>query len=268
THDLGLAWILADRIAVMYLGKIVEQGTAEQVISHPKHPYTQALISVVPSPDPRHLVKRTILKGERPDAVNIPSGCRFHPRCPVAFERCGWSADEVAEELTSLSSGGRLPGIIGIEAQDSRAVTLRMAPGVSAGVAAATLRQIVSENRDSRLALKGVAEIRESGDAIQVTLQSWAEPPLIELGPGNDVACHLVTPPAEAVPAVTACADSSAPRGGGTARRGGPRSTGTAEGSPRATPRRSSATARGCTRTGRTSRSRATGPGSATRSSS
>ena len=204
THDLGLAWILADRIAVMYLGKIVEQGTAEQVISHPKHPYTQALISVVPSPDPRHLVKRTILKGERPDAVNIPSGCRFHPRCPVAFERCGWSADEVAEELTSLSSGGRLPGIIGIEAQDSRAVTLRMAPGVSAGVAAATLRQIVSENRDSRLALKGVAEIRESGDAIQVTLQSWAEPPLIELGPGNAVACHLVTPPAEAVPAVTA----------------------------------------------------------------
>jgi len=204
THDLGLAWILADRIAVMYLGKIVEQGTAEQVISHPKHPYTQALISVVPSPDPRHLVKRTILKGERPDAVNIPSGCRFHPRCPVAFERCGWSADEVAEELTSLSSGGRLPGIIGIEAQDSRTVTLRMAPGVSAGVAAATLRQIVSENRDSRLALKGVAEIRESGDAIQVTLQSWAEPPLIELGPGNAVACHLVTPPAEAVPAVTA----------------------------------------------------------------
>ena len=122
----------------------------------------------------------------------------------MAFERCGWSADEVAEELTSLSSGGRLPGIIGIEAQDSRTVTLRMAPGVSAGVAAATLRQIVSENRDSRLALKGVAEIRESGDAIQVTLQSWAEPPLIELGPGNAVACHLVTPPAEAVPAVTA----------------------------------------------------------------
>ncbi len=204
THDLGLAWILADRIAVMYLGKIVEQGTAEQVISHPKHPYTQALISVVPSPDPRHLAKRTILKGERPDAVNIPSGCRFHPRCPVAFERCGWSADEVAEELASLSSGGRLPGITAIEAEDPQSVILRMAPGVSAGVAAATLRQIVSENRDSRLALKGVAEIGESGETIQVTLQAWTEPPLLELGPGNAVACHLVTSPAEAVPAVTA----------------------------------------------------------------
>src|SRR5881296_1802884 len=204
THDLGLAWILADRIAVMYLGKIVEQGTAEQVISHPKHPYTQALISVVPSPDPRHLVKRTILKGERPDAVNIPSGCRFHPRCPVAFERCGWSADEVAEELTSLSSGGRLPGIIGIEAQDSRTVTLGIMPGMTLGSTADTLRRVVSEKRDSRLALKGIADIRENGNAIHVALQAWSEPVLVELAPGNAVACHLVTPPAEAVPKVTA----------------------------------------------------------------
>src|SRR2546428_10129 len=74
THDLSLAWILADRLAVMYLGKIVEQGTAEQVISRPKHPYTQALISVVPSPDPRHLAKRTILKGERPVLVELEPG--------------------------------------------------------------------------------------------------------------------------------------------------------------------------------------------------
>src|SRR5713226_4783658 len=200
THDLSLAWILADRIAVMYLGKIVEQGTAEQVISHPKHPYTQELISVVPSPDPRHLVKRTILKGERPDAVNIPDGCRFHPRCPLAFERCGWSADEVAEELRSLSAGGFLPGITGIQAQEPGTVSLGLAPGTSAGLAAATLRRVVSENRDSRLGLKGIADIRENGGAIQVTLQAWSEPALVELEPGNTVACHLVTPPAEAIP--------------------------------------------------------------------
>ena len=122
THDLSLAWILADRIAVMYLGKIVEEGTAEQVISHPKHPYTQALISVVPSPDPRHLAKRTILKGERPDAVNIPNGCRFHPRCPLAFEKCGWSAAEIAEELTALWAGGLLPGFAGIQPLDPETV--------------------------------------------------------------------------------------------------------------------------------------------------
>jgi len=204
THDLSLAWILADRLAVMYLGKIVEQGTAEQVISHPKHPYTKALISVVPSPDPRHLAKRTILKGERPDAVNIPSGCRFHPRCPVAFEKCGWSADEVAEELRSLSAGGLLPEIAGIQAQDAGTVAIVMMPGMSPGSAAANLRRVVSENRDSRLALKGIADIRENGDAIHVTLEAWAEPALVELEPGNAVACHLVTRPAEAVPTVTA----------------------------------------------------------------
>jgi oligopeptide/dipeptide ABC transporter ATP-binding protein len=204
THDLGLAWILADRIAVMYLGKIVEEGTADQVISHPKHPYTQALISVVPSPDPRHLAKRTILKGERPDAVNIPSGCRFHPRCPLAFEKCGWNATEIAEELTSLSAGGLLPGIGGIQALDPATVALGLAPGSSPGTAAETLRRVVSENRNSRLALKGIADVRETADAVNVTLHEWSEPPLIEIEPGNTVACHLVTPRTMATATVTA----------------------------------------------------------------
>jgi peptide/nickel transport system ATP-binding protein len=80
THDLGLAWNLADRIAVMYLGRIVEQGTTEQLLARPRHPYTRALLSVVP--EIRH-VDEQILVGEVPDPTRIPSGCRFHPRCPV-----------------------------------------------------------------------------------------------------------------------------------------------------------------------------------------
>jgi peptide/nickel transport system ATP-binding protein len=91
THDLSLAWVLADRIAVMYLGRIMEIGPAEQVIRSPGNPYTQALVSVSPSPDPPEPGienQRTILVGETPDAVHIPSGCRFHPRCPYAFDRC------------------------------------------------------------------------------------------------------------------------------------------------------------------------------------
>jgi oligopeptide/dipeptide ABC transporter ATP-binding protein len=91
THDLSLAWVLADRIAVMYLGKIMEIGPAEQVIRAPRNPYTQALVSVSPSPDPPAVggrTNRTILVGETPDAVKIPTGCRFHPRCPLAFDRC------------------------------------------------------------------------------------------------------------------------------------------------------------------------------------
>jgi oligopeptide/dipeptide ABC transporter ATP-binding protein len=91
THDLSLAWVIADRIAVMYLGKIMEIGPAEQVIRSPRNPYTQALVSVSPSPEPPSAgerAQRTILEGETPDAAHIPSGCRFRPRCPVAFDRC------------------------------------------------------------------------------------------------------------------------------------------------------------------------------------
>ena len=83
THDLSLAWQLCDRIAVMYLGRIVEQGDARDVIEHPGHPYTQALVEAVP---PRK--QRTALAGELPDAANLPTGCRFHPRCPKRFEPC------------------------------------------------------------------------------------------------------------------------------------------------------------------------------------
>jgi oligopeptide/dipeptide ABC transporter ATP-binding protein len=91
THDLSLAWVIADRIAVMYLGKIMEIGPAEQVIRRPRNPYTQALVSVSPSPDPPtpgQRARRTILEGETPDAAHIPTGCRFRPRCPLAFDRC------------------------------------------------------------------------------------------------------------------------------------------------------------------------------------
>jgi oligopeptide/dipeptide ABC transporter ATP-binding protein len=91
THDLSLAWVLADRIAVMYLGKILEIGPAEAVIRSPRNPYTKALVSVSPSTDPPEggaIEGRTILVGETPDAAHVPAGCRFHPRCPVAFDRC------------------------------------------------------------------------------------------------------------------------------------------------------------------------------------
>ncbi|HLO34593.1 MAG TPA: ABC transporter ATP-binding protein, partial [Candidatus Deferrimicrobium sp.] len=91
THDLSLAWVIADRIAVMYLGKIMEIGPAERVIRAPHNPYTQALVSVSPSPDPPSAgtrAARTVLVGETPDAAHVPAGCRFHPRCPYAFDRC------------------------------------------------------------------------------------------------------------------------------------------------------------------------------------
>jgi len=88
THDLSTAAHFADRIAVMYLGRIVEYGPARQVISEPRHPYTKALLSVVPDRDPRRRKTAQILSGETPNPVAIPSGCRFRPRCPIAEARC------------------------------------------------------------------------------------------------------------------------------------------------------------------------------------
>jgi oligopeptide/dipeptide ABC transporter ATP-binding protein len=88
THDLSTVAYFADRIAVMYLGRIVESGLTEEVLKSPQHPYTKALLSVVPVPNPRLRKERTILQGETPNAANIPTGCRFHPRCPIADAEC------------------------------------------------------------------------------------------------------------------------------------------------------------------------------------
>ncbi len=88
THDLSLAWSLCDRIAVMYLGRVVEQGNAVDVIESPKHPYTEALVAAVPVPAIGKGTARALLKGELPDATDLPSGCRFSPRCQKSFESC------------------------------------------------------------------------------------------------------------------------------------------------------------------------------------
>jgi oligopeptide/dipeptide ABC transporter ATP-binding protein len=104
THDLSTAVRFAQRIAVMYLGRIVEEGPAGAVVRNPQHPYTKALLSVVPRRDPRDRRRPQILQGETPDAVAIPTGCRFHPRCPVAEARC--SAEDPALEQPATAEDG------------------------------------------------------------------------------------------------------------------------------------------------------------------
>ena len=95
THDLATAKFVCDGIAIMYLGRIVEMGPARTIYADPKHPYTRALLQAIPIPDPERRSTKVLPKGEVPNAVWPPAGCRFHPRCPAALPTCGWEGRDV-----------------------------------------------------------------------------------------------------------------------------------------------------------------------------
>ncbi|HYY91628.1 MAG TPA: ABC transporter ATP-binding protein, partial [Candidatus Dormibacteraeota bacterium] len=99
THDLATAKFLCDRIAIMYLGRIVEMGPSKSVYADPKHPYTKALLQAIPVPDPRRRAPKVLPKGEVPDATDPPIGCRFHPRCPAVLPTCGWEGRDFIDFL-------------------------------------------------------------------------------------------------------------------------------------------------------------------------
>src|SRR5207248_1436739 len=98
-HDLAVVEHISNRVAVMYLGKIVETGPAKEIVGNPRHPYSQALISAVPVVDPNSKRQRILLPGDVPSPISPPDGCPFHPRCPVAEERCRREAPG-AREIT------------------------------------------------------------------------------------------------------------------------------------------------------------------------
>ncbi|MET3682703.1 peptide/nickel transport system ATP-binding protein/oligopeptide transport system ATP-binding protein [Alkalibacillus flavidus] len=97
-HDLGVVRHISDRIIVMYLGKIVEMGDTKSIFENPQHPYTKALLSAIPVPDPEKKIDRIFLQGDVPSPMDPPQGCRFHTRCPFATEKCAQEAPELREE--------------------------------------------------------------------------------------------------------------------------------------------------------------------------
>ena len=115
THDLGVVRHLAHRVAVMYLGQIVEEGATERVFSRPAHPYTQGLLAAIPSIDPARRSATAAVRGDVPSPARPPAGCRFHTRCPVVFPRCrveapalrSVSENAASEDLAGVVAEGR-----------------------------------------------------------------------------------------------------------------------------------------------------------------
>jgi peptide/nickel transport system ATP-binding protein len=203
THDLATAKFFCDRIAIMYLGRIVEQGPAEEIYSDPKHPYTQALLRAIPDPDPTHDVPRDLPRGEVPDAVQPPLGCNFHPRCPKAFEVCGWESRDLRAMLetrwTKLSEAEfeeerKLVG--DLDALDEPSTDALLEPGPEAGPedAGSMIGRLKAQDPDDPF-WTGVEETSIEEDGAHVRFHNPVEPRTLDVG-GATVECHLHDPEA------------------------------------------------------------------------
>jgi peptide/nickel transport system ATP-binding protein len=192
THDLATAKFVCDRIAILYLGKVVETGPAAAIYAAPQHPYTRALLEAVPSPDPLQRSRsRRLPSGDVPDAVDPPAGCRFHPRCPDGFAPCGWEGRDLVaaleERWTDPEAFAAECAIVG------RLGDVRVAGDVvvfpRGGEALAGLLARLRDERAHRV-FSAVEAVEGDGPGVRVRLRSGPEPAL-QLVENRLVACHL-----------------------------------------------------------------------------
>ena len=198
THDLATAKFFCDRIAILYLGRVVEIGPSEAIYADPKHPYTRALLRAIPDPDPRRTVPRDLPPGEVPDAARPPLGCSFHPRCPLAFEVCGWETRDL-RDLLETRWAAQTPdryeaeqAVLGdLSALDEPAnrVRLKAGAGHTGADVVALLESIRAEGPEARF-WKGVKRIGADGAFADVEWQEPLAPRPLEHG-DTTVECHL-----------------------------------------------------------------------------
>jgi oligopeptide/dipeptide ABC transporter ATP-binding protein len=199
THDLATAKFFCDRVAIMYLGRVVELGPTEQIFADPKHPYTRALLSAVPDPDPERRVPRDLPRGEIPDAAAPPHGCSFHPRCPRAFEPCGWEGRDLRamferrwtrEGEDVYAAEAPLVGSLDRIEPGEEVTTISVSSGATA-TALVTLFEAARKGAPDDPLWRGVEEIAASDDrTVTVRFRTGIDPALLHTG-GVDVACHL-----------------------------------------------------------------------------
>lgn len=196
THDLASAKFFCDRIAIMYLGRVVEIGPTEEVFADPKHPYTKALLKAIPEPDPDKMLPRDLPRGEIPDAARPPLGCAFHPRCPEAVAQCGWESRDLKALLEEhwtrrdASVYAEERALVGdLDHLDTPARSATLGKGGTAAEVRQLLDGIRHERADEPL-WHGVDEITESGEGLTVTFHQGVDPGLRPVD-GVEVACIL-----------------------------------------------------------------------------
>jgi oligopeptide/dipeptide ABC transporter ATP-binding protein len=205
THDLATARYFCDRIAIMYLGRIIEIGSAAEIYTNPRHPYTKALLEAIPEPDPSHHVPHDLPRGEVPDAAVPPLGCSFHPRCPRAFSPCGWESRDLRlmldERWATLTPDEYLRerAIVGdLKALDSPSTEAHIP--AAKGHAATELTALLAELRKSTPEdpfWRGVVSVEPQANGVTVRFHDHVTPelqPVVDVVEPVEVACHLYRP--------------------------------------------------------------------------
>ncbi len=197
THDLATAKYFCDRIAIMYLGRVVEIGPTDEIFAQPRHPYTKALLAAIPEPDPDKALPRDLPRGEIPDAAQPPLGCAFHPRCPEAVSSCGWESRDLRTLLeehwmradAAYDDEQRVIGDLEHLDQPSTTVTL----GAGGGPAVRALLDRMRAEDPTEPLWSGVTAIDDAGAGVTVHFEPAPAPALRRAG-GVEVACVLYPP--------------------------------------------------------------------------
>src|SRR6195952_312281 len=201
THDLASARFFCDRVAIMYLGKIVEIGTAEEIFANPRHPYTQALLKAIPDVSMVGAPPAELPRGEIPDAARPPQGCPFHPRCPKAFGVCGWEARDLKvvleERWTTVDvevferESALFPDLGALVTTDGRCVIKSAKPAEVIAVLDTVRRENPTEPFFS-----GLVAMTQASSGVQLEFAAAERPVLLPIAAVTGaapaaVACHL-----------------------------------------------------------------------------